>query len=205
MLYWVIRKVFRAIYRFCFRWRIQGLENIPTDRPFIICANHFSWWDPPLVACLVSHKPVRFMAKEELFRFPVVGFVLRRVYAFPVRRGKADKTAIRTALDTLRNGGILGLFPEGTRNKTGELLPPQPGIALIALKSGAIVLPVAIAGPYRLLRKVRVKIGKPLLLTECDEQLARAGQLEHVAGLIMAEIRLLYRDLSHGSACCRRG
>ncbi|MBT9172113.1 MAG: 1-acyl-sn-glycerol-3-phosphate acyltransferase [Syntrophomonadaceae bacterium] len=204
MLYWVIRKVFRVIYRVCFRWRVQGLENIPSDQPFIICANHFSWWDPPLIACLVSHKPVRFMAKEELFRLPVVGLVLRRVYAFPVRRGRADKTAIRTALDTLRNGGILGLFPEGTRNRTGELLPPQPGIALIALKSGSIVLPVAIVGPYRLFRQVRVKIGEPLLLTEGDRQLVRAGQLEQTAGQIMAEIRRLYRDLAHGSGCCRR-
>lgn len=205
MLYWVIRKVFRAIYRVCFRWRVQGLENIPSDQPFIICANHFSWWDPPLIACLVSHKPVRFMAKDELFRLPVVGLVLRRVYAFPVRRGRADKTAIRTALDTLRNGGILGLFPEGTRNRTGELLPPQPGIALIALKSESIVLPVAIVGPYRLFRRVRVKIGEPLPLTEGDGQLVRAGQLEQTAGQIMAEIRRLYRDLAHGSACCRRG
>lgn len=196
MLYWAIRKVFRVIYRVCYRWQVQGIENIPLEQPFIICANHISWWDPPLVACLVSHKPVRFMAKEELFRLPALGWLLPRVYAFPVRRGSADRRAITTALHALRNGGILGLFPEGTRSRTRDLLPPQPGIALIALKSRAVVLPVAIAGPYRLFRPVRVKIGKQLLFEEFNEQKTRAEQLEQVAGRIMAEINRLCQDLS---------
>jgi 1-acyl-sn-glycerol-3-phosphate acyltransferase len=136
------------------------------------------------------------MAKEELFRLPVLGWLLPRVYAFPVRRGSANRRAISTALQTLRNGGILGLFPEGTRSRTRDLLPPQPGIALIALKSGAVVLPVAIAGPYRLFRPVRVKIGKQMLFEEFNEQKTRAEQLEQVAGRIMTEINRLCQDLS---------
>jgi 1-acyl-sn-glycerol-3-phosphate acyltransferase len=196
MLYWAIRKVFMGIYHVCYRLQVQGLENIPSGQPFIICANHFSWWDPPLVACLVSHKPVCFMAKEELFRLPVLGWALRRVHAFPVRRGSADRRAIATALHILRNGGILGLFPEGTRSKTGDLLQPHPGVALIAVKSNAVILPVAIVGPYRLLRPVRVKIGRPMQFNELDGQKTRAEQLEQVAGQIMAEISRLCRDLS---------
>jgi len=195
MLYWLIRKWFRVVYHLLYRLDVHGLENIPLDRPFIICANHFSWWDPPLVGCLVSHKPVHFMAKEELFRMPVLGWIMYRVHAFPVRRDSADRRAIRTALHTLDSGGIIGLFPEGTRSKTSDLLPPQPGIALIALKSEAEVLPVAIAGSYTLFRPVRVKIGQPMCFTEFYGRKIRGEQLDQVAGLIMSEIGRLRREI----------
>jgi len=194
-LYWLIRKGFLVIYHFFYRLDVQGRENIPLDRPFIICSNHFSWWDPPLIGCLVSHKPVHFIAKEELFRLPVIGWILHRIQTFPVRRNSADRRAIRAALDTLQGGGILGLFPEGTRNKSQNLLPPQPGIALIALKSETEVLPVAIVGPYKLFRSVRVKIGKPLCFAEFYGQKLRAEQLEQVAAMIMSEIGRLRQEI----------
>lgn len=195
MLYRVLRGCFTLVYRFIFRWEVKGRENIPSSGPLIVCANHFSWWDPPLVGCLIGDRPIRFMAKEELFRIPIFGWILHNLHAFPVKRDSADRKAIKKALDTLAAGGILGLFPEGTRSRTGELLAPQAGVALIALKSGADVLPVAIVGPYRLFEPVHVNIGKPLRFAEYYGRKARASDLAMVAGLIMEEIRRLREEM----------
>lgn len=193
MLYWFFRWVFVLIFRFFYRWEVSGRENIPLTGSFIICSNHISWWDPPLVGSLVSHQPVYFMAKEELFQLPVFGSIMRKIHAFPVKRDSADRRAIRTALDVLKGGNILGLFPEGTRSKTDELLPPQPGVGMIAIKSEAAVLPVGITGPYKLFRPVRVKIGKPLQFQEHYGQKARTEHFEQVAATIMSEIDWLRR------------
>ena len=105
------------------------------------------------------------MAKAELFRIPVLGFLIRELGAFPVQRGAADRSAIRRALRILNDGGVVGVFPEGTRNRRGEVLNPQGGAALIALKAGVPVLPAAIwgtaniDGPLHLPKPVRVGCG----------------------------------------------
>lgn len=138
------------------------------------------------------------MAKAELFKLPVLNIALPRLHAFPVKRDTADRRAIRTALEVVKNGDLLGLFPEGTRSKTGELLPPQPGIGLIAQKSGSPVIPIAIIGPYRLFKPIKVIIGKPVELpaeiTEGSEKKTRAEMLEDIAGLIMEEIGRLIAE-----------
>jgi 1-acyl-sn-glycerol-3-phosphate acyltransferase len=193
LVYLVIRQLFKWVFQTIYRWQIEGRENIPQEGACILCANHISWWDPPLVGCL-THRVVRFMAKEELFAMPVVGRIMPKLNAFPVKRDSADRRAIKTALDTLKNGGILGIFPEGTRSQTDELLPPQPGVGLIALKSGAPVIPVAIIGPYRMLRPIRIRIGAPLYFPEYYGVKTRAEDLEEVSGRMMAEIDRLRRE-----------
>ncbi len=188
MLYTVICQAFRIIFRFFFRWRPEGRENIPAEGPVILCSNHISWWDPPLVGSLAWPRKVHFMAKEELFRYPVFSVVLPKILAFPVKRDTADRRAIRTALDVLKKGGVLGLFPEGTRSRTGEMLPPQPGVGLITRNSGAVVVPVAIHGPYRLFGPLRITIGRPLDFSQFSAEKARAEVLEEIAAAIMSEI-----------------
>jgi 1-acyl-sn-glycerol-3-phosphate acyltransferase len=194
VLYWGIRWFFIQIFRFCYRWDVRGLENLPREGPYILCSNHISWWDPPLVGSLVRNRQVHFMAKEELFEIPVFAQILTRIQVFPVKRGSADRRAIKMALDKLKNGNILGLFPEGTRSKTDELLPPQSGVGLIALKSEAPVVPVAIIGHYRLFRPIKVKIGMPLQFAEYYGQKAKSEQLEQIASLIMTEIGRLRQE-----------
>ncbi len=191
MLYNVICWAFIQVFRFIYRWDVDGRENLPVSGPLIICSNHISWWDPPLVGCVAWPRHVHFMAKEELFRLPVLGLIFRMVKAFPVKRDSADRKAIKKALDVLRNEEILGLFPEGTRSRTAELLPPQPGVGLITHKSGAAVVPVAIIGPYVPFKPIRVRIGKPLDFSEYYEKKAKAELLEKIAGTIMEEIDLL--------------
>ncbi|HEU5434471.1 MAG TPA: lysophospholipid acyltransferase family protein [Thermomicrobiales bacterium] len=131
------------------RLRIVGLEHVPGDGPLLVASNHLHNADPLLLG-LAMPRPIHFMAKRELYANPIGGWMLRRAGAFPVDRGRADRSAILTAEDRLRRGFAVGLFPEGTRSKTGWLQAAHAGAGLIALRSGAPILPVAITGTERL-------------------------------------------------------
>lgn len=145
--------------------KVKGKENIPTEGSTIIYANHISLLDPILLACVLPRK-INFMAKEELFKFPLFGTILREVGAFPVKRGSADITSIKTALKRIKEGKVFGIFPEGTRSKNGEIQNFTHGMAAIAQRTEAVTIPVAIKGEYRIFRSLTVTIGKPLDLTE---------------------------------------
>ena len=110
------------IFRIWFHIEFHGQENQPQDRGYILCCNHRSALDPVLIAQKIK-KPIRYMAKMELFQNPFVGFIIRHLGAFPVARGKGDTSAIDTAVETVKNGRVLGLFPEGTRSHDDQLLP----------------------------------------------------------------------------------
>ena len=134
-LYPLGRIVCTPVVRTYFRERVEGREHVPKTGPFVLAANHVSYIDP-VVLGVACPRPIHFMAKAELFRIPVLGFLIRELGAFPVQRGAADRSAIRRALRILNDGGVVGVFPEGTRNRRGEVLNPQGGAALIALKAG---------------------------------------------------------------------
>lgn len=185
--YNTFRTLFRGFFRLFYRWEVIGSENIPASGPVILCSNHISNYDPLIVGCS-SERRVHFMAKEELFRIPIVSFLIRQFGAFPVKRGAADRSAIRSTLQILEEGKVLGIFPEGTRSKTGDLKKGLPGVAMFALKSQAAVVPVAIVGPYRLFRPVKVVIGKPIDLTAYREQKASGEVLKETTDLIMRHI-----------------
>ncbi|AHF07284.1 lysophospholipid acyltransferase family protein [Desulfitobacterium metallireducens] len=158
----------RGMFRLQFKvmgWKIRGVENLPSEGPVILAINHVSLWDPIVAACSIS-RPVAFMAKEELFRVPFLGPIVRRLGAFPVKRGQGDTSAIRQSLKVLKEGRVLGLFPEGTRSKTGELQKGLPGAALLMDKGKATVLPIRVSGTKQLLTKgwgkLEVVMGEPL-------------------------------------------
>ena len=134
------------------------------------------------------------MGKAELFEIPLFGSLIRMLHAFPVKRNTADRAAIRKALSVLAEGGALGIFPEGTRSRDGNLLPPEPGVALLAMKSKAPVIPVGINGCYSPFGKLRLRVGKPLILEESREKKARSRQLEEAAAEVMKEIGKLLSD-----------
>lgn len=192
MLYNFIKAIFRIIFATLYPWDIVGLENIPPGGPLIICSNHINWVDPALVASMIPDKKVNFMAKEELFKYPLLGYLFKRVGAFPVKRDSADLKSIKTALSLLKDGEFIGLFPEGTRSKTGEVGEALPGAALLALKSRAPVLPVAIAGRFRLFKKIEVRIGKPLTFPDAYGEKAKRELLAKMSQSIMSEIRRLH-------------
>lgn len=168
MLYAILQIVFRLFFKLFFRAEIHGLDNIPNDGALILAANHASNWDPPLLACFLS-RPVSYMAKEELFEIPVFSAGIKSCHAFPVKRGAADRAAIKAATDVLKEERCLGLFPEGTRSKTGELKKAEAGIGLIAAMTKAPVVPAAIIGTEKIFRnggffpKLKIIYGEPIV------------------------------------------
>lgn len=186
--YTLFRAIFRAFFAVFYRWQVKGAENVPADGPVILCANHINNFDPPLLGCGIERQ-VHFMAKEELFKVPVISFLITKFGAFPVKRGAGDRAAIRATLKILEEGKVLGIFPEGTRSKTGEVGQGMSGTAMFALKSEAKVVPVAIVGPYRLFRPVTIIYGKPIDLSRYKEGKATGETMKEVTDLIMQNIR----------------
>lgn len=158
MVYWLVVAAFRLFVPLVFRVRIEGSLQIPEKGAVVLAANHRSLWDPVFVV-MASHRPVHFMAKDELFRVPILGFLLPYLKAFPVRRGANDRDAIRRALSVLNQGNVLGIFVEGTRSKNNEVMPLKRGAAMLASRSEASIVPVAI---QRVKRRITIKIGTPL-------------------------------------------
>jgi 1-acyl-sn-glycerol-3-phosphate acyltransferase len=194
MFYRFVRDLVRFLFYFL-GLKIEGVRNLPAQGPVIIAANHVSNWDPVLVG-ISFKRPVHFIAKAELFTNPVLGKLLTGLNAFPVKRGTPDRRAIRQALDILDMGEVLGIFPEGERKREGQETTAHTGIAMLALKSGAPVLPVACIGsrrnlPIGWLNPLVVRVGEPLLLSEYRGQKINSENMEKVSKQIMCEINSL--------------
>ena len=179
--------------KWVYRLRAEGVENVPKEGGFVLAANHVSNFDPwPLGVPLFPHRYLRFMAKAELFWWPL-GPLIRSGGAFKVRRGEGDVQAIEHAIELVREGHAVVMFPHGTRQRKGLVKKYRPrshsGAARIALAAGAPLVPAAIAGTDRLLRlgRLRVRYGKPLDLDGLD---ARAATER-----LMAEIERLGEGL----------
>jgi len=158
------------IYKFVFRGYLIGRENIPQKDSFIVVSNHGSLLDPPLLGHALGRN-ISFMAKAELFKIPLLGFVIKACGAYPVKRGIVDKNTIQTACKKLSNNNCIGIFIDGTRQKNGRVNKPKQGAALLAFKNQKLLLPVAIVNSHRLLRfkffiplfsKIVIKVGKPV-------------------------------------------
>lgn len=157
-------------------YRVRGRENVPEEGACVICSNHTSAYDP-LVIGASSGRTVRFMSKEELFKNPVVRIPIEALGGFPVSRGGNDLAAVRTALQVLRDGYPLGIFPAGTRAKNGVEQPWQSGTALIAMRADVPVVPVYISRPFRPFRMTVVTYGAPFRF-EKEERRFDAASLE---------------------------
>lgn len=152
------------------RGHIYGAENVPQQGPLVVVSNHASDFDPPIVSCCVR-RPVAFMAKEELFRIPVLKQGIRLYGAYPVKRGAADISAIRSALNCLSQGWAVGVYLGGTRTPDARITEPKLGAAWIAAKAQVPLLPVSLWGTQAIIQKgssvpspvpVTVRIGQPI-------------------------------------------
>lgn len=181
-LYWIVRIVL-SLY---FRVRVYGMENLPREGALIVIANHRSGFDPPMVGALLP-RPVHFMTKVELFSYPLLPIVFKYVQAYPVRRGRADRQAIRHSLDILRRGEVILLFPEGHRTETGDLQEARSGVVYLSQKSGCQLLPIGISGDYGFRRTIRYVVGKPFTI---DPEIPRRD----AQVLVMQKIRELIEE-----------
>lgn len=142
-----------------FKVEVYGSENLPQEGGFILASNHISDYDPILIGIKLKRQ-LNFMAKAELFENKLFGAVLRGLGAFPVERGKGDNTAIMKAIDTVKGGDVLAIFPEGTRSKDGQLRRFKSGAIVVAAQTGANIIPtsVYIEGIYDNKRKLRPRV-----------------------------------------------
>jgi 1-acyl-sn-glycerol-3-phosphate acyltransferase len=186
-IYKIARFIVLIILFPLYRIQVIGKENIPKKGPVIICSNHISNLDPPVVG-ITSPRDIHFMAKGELFEKKLLRKLMLGIKAFPVKRGMKDRNALREGLNILKKGNILGLFPEGTRSKTGELGKSLAGAGFFALRSSAVIVPCAIIGPYKPGRKLTVIYGKPMDIASCRE---RKASPQETADAIMEEIKQL--------------
>lgn len=165
MIYTILKPILWILFKIGLRLNVEGASNIPMDGPLVIASNHLSLLDPPVIGVAATRK-VHFMAKQELF-VPILGDIYKALGAFPVRRGGADRAAIKHGIDILKDNKVLAIFPEGTRSKTGKLAKAEPGALMMASKAMATIVPCCVIGTDygrqgRLWPKVTVRFGKPI-------------------------------------------
>lgn len=161
----IIRLVFNALY--C--PKVEGLENINCETGFILAGNHKSFLDIPLVATSIEQN-IHFMAKKELFENAICNYIFYKLGSFPVDREGADINAIKTAIKLLKEDEILGIFPEGTRNKGEELLPFKEGTTRIACKTKKTIIPFGISGEYKLRGGITIRFGEAIDFNKINVQ-----------------------------------
>jgi 1-acyl-sn-glycerol-3-phosphate acyltransferase len=182
---------------------VKGLEHVPRSGGLIVASNHISFWDPPLIGGLLPRE-LHFLAKDELFSNPLFGWILRHYNAIPIRRGMVDLTGMARAIETLRRGEALLVFPEGSRMRDGELHPARPGVGNMAYNADVPVLPCFVSGSNRpgawLTRRgrVRLRIGPARRwqeLIDPGNDVAPGRPLyQRIAGAVMAEIGRLKQE-----------
>ncbi|MEO5952071.1 MAG: lysophospholipid acyltransferase family protein [Chloroflexia bacterium] len=194
-----IRVFFWLIFHSLWPLKIVGKDNVPQSGSALIVSNHLSMVDP-FVVCFGAHRLVSFMGKEELFRTPLVGFLVRKLGAFPVDRSRRDPASMRIALTLLKDGELLGMFPEGSRSATGELQELRAGAARLASRTRAPIVPVAVVNtdhalpPGKFLRPARISVvfGEPFELTELYEKPKDEEAMARALILIKEKIEQLH-------------
>ncbi len=168
----------RPIFKKLFRVQVEGVENIPQEKGCIIASNHRSNLDP-FVLNVISPRPILFMAKQELFQVPLLGWFIKKAGAIPVKRNRRDIGALKKAIELIKEGQCIGIFPEGRRAEPGQFRKPQSGVGLLVARTQAPVVPVRIEGtdivypvgskiPKAGKSSIKIKIGKPLKIEESD-------------------------------------
>ena len=196
--------LFRALLRLFGDWKVEGREHVPTTGPLLVVSNHLSNMDPPLLAVSIPRR-VNFLAKRNLFSNPMASCFLNAYGAFPLNRRGNDLAAIQWSLKRLGRGAALAIFPEGTRSP-GAMHKAIPGIAMIALRSGATILPVGITGTqsvgpiWRILiprGTFRVRIGQPFSVPPIEGKAGRE-QLEAITTMVMERVAALLPESYRG-------
>jgi 1-acyl-sn-glycerol-3-phosphate acyltransferase len=203
MLYKILRSALWVFTHVICRYRVSGLDHIPSQGPLLIVANHLSWYDPILVGVVLPRR-AWFFTKVELFRWPILGLGCRLTGQIPVHRGQSDRAALEKGLSYLQEGKVLVVFPEGSVARQGQMIAARMGAAMLAIRSGVPVLPIAHTGTRRVLRsprfwfpRVDIKIGKPYTLT-LPEGVSRKAGLQLVMENMMTRIASMLPEENRG-------
>jgi len=203
VLYRLIRPIFWITFRVLFALlggiRYEGRTNVPKQGGVLIAPNHISDADPPAVGVALP-RPCYFMAKEELFRIPILGLIMRVMHGFPIKRYSADRAALRYTEELLKQGEAVVIFPEGKLSQNGQLQPLLPGVLLVAQRAGVPIIPTIIEGtdsllPYGKLipghahRRIIVRFGRPVTVAELTEG-AKGGEAHKLGAERLREIML---------------
>lgn len=198
MFYRILRFIVgKPIFYLLFWPKIIGKEQLNIKGGAVIISNHISNWDPVFIAAAFK-RVVFWMGKSELFKNRAARVILKALKSFPVKRGEGDLAAVRNAFRVLRGGNLLGIFPEGTRIKTGELAHFEQGVSLIAMKANAPVLPMYICGSYKPFRRMKLIIGEPLHLKNHTGNKTGAASVEAATRYLEQKIAELKNTAADG-------
>ncbi len=182
-----VKYVVKIFTIFLFRVKTVGQENIEKGKPYIMCANHSSNWDPPILYS-ATKREMYMMAKEELFKNKFIYWAAKKTNIFPVKRGRQDIESIKKSLKVLKDNKILAIFPEGTRNGIQKRGKIQNGPAYLAARTGVEVIPVKIEGNFKPFRKVTLYYGKPLNFEKYKTNKPEKESLDQISNVITKAI-----------------
>lgn len=172
MLYKILRAIIGVLFRILYRIELVNGENLKKDGKLIICANHIHDFDPVIISVLTKNQ-IFWMAKKELFENKIFGKFLSKLGAFPVDRESAALSTLKHSMKILKEGNILGIFPEGTRVKKMDLENAKPGVVLISTSTKTPILPVYIDTTYRPFSKIRIVVGEKMEFYKTDEKISK--------------------------------
>jgi 1-acyl-sn-glycerol-3-phosphate acyltransferase len=205
--YRILRALLWGFTHLVCSYHVRGREHVPLTGPLLIVANHLSWYDPLLLGVILPRR-AWFMTKVQIFRWPIIGWLVQITGQIPVQRAGSDRAALEKALACLRTGKAVVIFPEGTVERQERMIAAHAGAAMLALRTGVTVLPVAHTGTRRVLRfrgrwfpHVDVKIGTPYVpelpqgtVRKENLQVVTNEMMHHIAALLPAEVRGVYND-----------
>ncbi|HHZ06068.1 MAG TPA: 1-acyl-sn-glycerol-3-phosphate acyltransferase [Clostridiales bacterium] len=195
-LYAFGRAVCAPFMKLFFRTHYTNRYNLPEKGNYIICSNHISYLDPVFLG-LGQKRRIRYMAKADLFDHPFFGSLISRLGAFPVHRGEGDMTAINVGEQILKDGGVMGIFFEGKRSRTGELLRPKSGAVMIAYQSNSPIVPACITpqkGLVRWFRKTQISFGEPITAQELGVIEGTPREFRNASKIIMEKVAKLREE-----------
>jgi 1-acyl-sn-glycerol-3-phosphate acyltransferase len=200
---------FRGLFRLLARVTVLGLENLPEEGGYLVASNHLGIIEVPLVFCLLSHTNVTGLVAKTHQKNPIFRWLVDKVGGIWLNREEADTRALRAATDHLKRGGVLGMAPEGTRSPTGGLIPAKTGVAYLAERARAPIVPVGISGTWRAVPKllllqrprITVRFGKAFTLPPLSRENRSEGLqvntdeiMVHIAALLPPENRGVYAE-----------
>lgn len=194
-MYKALVPIIRTVLYPFLRVKVYGKENIPKESGYVLAANHISAWDPVTLA-LACPDELNFMAKKELFKNRLFGWLITKLNAFPIDRNANDVKAIKKALSVLKDGKVLLLFPEGTRLKEADQTDDdaKDGMIMLAHRSKVPVVPAAIVGKYKIFSTVRVYFGNPVYLDEYYGVKLDSDTMHKISGSVLSEIRKIREE-----------